>query len=268
MNKKIDMTKLADLTGEHLLDAVDFSTETSTLYDRDCQVVCFRLDDIIYVAKEDPDDGYRSHMEELSVAPIDVKMKNTFPSVQVIGVYQGDSSDILELIDSQTGEVVLEIGTDKTDDYYPYFVSSFHPEAMITNKEMKIDINKKYRTRDGHQVRLLCVDHKVMGDKRIIGLVEIENNEILMTWDKYGKDDNNSKIHDLVEVQPYEDFKINDEVLVRCVDDIENDSWVKRHFAGVDEYGRPMVFKYGMTSWTTSEVTVWDECVKANNECD
>jgi len=134
--------ELFDLVGKHVLDAVDFSNEQVKDWDYryiDCQVIRFRLDGKCYTATEDPYDGYRSHMGSLKVSE-DASMENVFPAVGVIGRYRTKGSysqvdDVLELVDANTGEVIVEVGTENTDDYYPYFVSSFHPEAMVINKD-------------------------------------------------------------------------------------------------------------------------------------
>lgn len=132
--------ELTDLLGKGVLDAVDFDTENRKRYgDRyeDCQVIRFRLNGTVYVAIEDPEDGYRSCMSEL-VIDKDAKLSNVFPMVEVVGrhrtkgKYSGED-DVLELVDAATGEVVLEVGTDNVNDYYPGFVASFHPENMVIN---------------------------------------------------------------------------------------------------------------------------------------
>lgn len=136
------MTELADLVGEHILDGVDFYTEkAANKWEDDANACRFRLDGTIYCAVEDPSDGYRSSMREIFVVKGDVDMENTFPPVKVVGRYKdrkGSSyssreCDILELVDVVTGEVVLEVGTDRTDDYYPSFVTFFNPRAMSVN---------------------------------------------------------------------------------------------------------------------------------------
>ena len=100
--------KLKDFTGAKVLDAVDFLVEKTVNYcdeTEDCQVCRFRLDGVVYVAVEDPDDGYRSMMNEL-VIDNDAAMKNVFVGCDVIcrhtekGDYQDD--DILELVDTKT----------------------------------------------------------------------------------------------------------------------------------------------------------------------
>lgn len=131
--------ELKDLVGKHSLDAVDFSNEKVKEWGDefvDCQVMRFRLDGNVYTAVENPDDGYRSSMRGLAVGNDD--MKNIFTPVEVIGRhrvkgYYDQKDDILELIDTVSGEVVIEVGTENTDDYYPCFVASFNPKSITTN---------------------------------------------------------------------------------------------------------------------------------------
>lgn len=134
--------ELDSLIGEHVLDGVDTYVEKIKQYDwrddlTDASAIRFRLDGVIYIATENPDDGYRSTMERLIVQP-GTEMTNTFPPVQVLAKKKANDThsvnDTLELIDVVTGKVVMEVGTDNTDDYYPYFVSNFSPENMATNQ--------------------------------------------------------------------------------------------------------------------------------------
>lgn len=129
---------LRDLVGLKTLDAVDF--EKIELKDKYCGIehasCCrFRLDGVLYAAIEDPDDGYRSHMSELVID--DAVPRNVFPAVHVMCVYKDrdepDACDLLEIIDAHTGKTILTVGTNNTDDYYPYFVADFDPSAMATN---------------------------------------------------------------------------------------------------------------------------------------
>ena len=132
--------ELNELVGEHMLDAVDFSNEQVKTWGDEfefCQVVRFRLDGKCYIATEDPGDSYRSSMRELTVID-EAEMNNVFAPLKVIGRHRtegryGYQDDVLELIDAVTGRIVLEVGTESVDDYYPGFVSSFHPEAMAHN---------------------------------------------------------------------------------------------------------------------------------------
>ena len=132
--------ELKDFTGTKVLDAVDFLVEKTINYcneTEDCQVCRFRLNGVVYVAVEDPSDGYRSMMNELTIDN-DATMKNVFVGCDVIcrhiekGDYE-DDGDILELVDTKTEKVVLRVGTGSCNDYYPYFVAEFDPTAMASN---------------------------------------------------------------------------------------------------------------------------------------
>lgn len=151
------MTQLTDLVGPRHLDAVDFDTEKMKEFYgdgyEDCSVCRFRLDGIVYVAIEDPSDGYRSSMRGL-ITPNNPAMKNVFPPVKVIGRMRtegefGGLDDVLELVDAFTDKVVLEVGTDNCDDYYPRFVASFHPENMATNANIVAAEEKANKAADG-----------------------------------------------------------------------------------------------------------------------
>jgi hypothetical protein len=129
--------KLDDLVGRHTLSGVDFESET--VYDRndlDSMVCHFVLDGIVYAAIEDPSDGYRSAMQDLIISK--KKAKNKFKPIKVFahmahGKYSQDDKYILELYDEKTGKLVMEVGTDSSDAYYPSFVANFSPENMACN---------------------------------------------------------------------------------------------------------------------------------------
>jgi hypothetical protein len=134
-----DQVELDSLVGEHVLDAVDLSTQHIKQYGshfENCEVIRFRLDGVAYTAIENPDDGYRSSMDSLFVS--DEPMQNVFPPVRVIAKKKDNErysiNDTLQLVDAVTGLVVVEVGTDNTDDYYPCFVSYFAPHNMVTNE--------------------------------------------------------------------------------------------------------------------------------------
>lgn len=138
-----DQVELDSLVGEHVLDAVDLSTKSIKQYGshyEDCEVMRFRLDGVAYTAIEDPSDGYRSSLESLLVS--DEPMQNVFPPIKVIARKKENErysiNDTLQLVDALTGKVVVEVGTDNTDDYYPCFVSYFAPENMATNEGLAV----------------------------------------------------------------------------------------------------------------------------------
>jgi hypothetical protein len=134
--------ELKEFTGKKMLDGVDFENKSIKTWGEnfeDCEVCRFRLDGVVYSAIEDPDDGYRSHMNDLIINELD-DMTNAFEPIEVLCRYRdkgdyGSIDDILELVDTSTSKVVLEVGTSNTDDYYPCFVASFDPTAMVTNDD-------------------------------------------------------------------------------------------------------------------------------------
>jgi len=128
--------ELKDLVGEHELTGVDrYNADVKTWYGsgfESCEHLSFCLDGVTYTAIEDPSDGYRSCMRDLEVT--DIELKNTFSPVRVIArIGESDyeyESDILELISVANGGVILRVGTDNTDDYYPWFVCEFDPTVL------------------------------------------------------------------------------------------------------------------------------------------
>lgn len=125
-----------------------------------------------------------------------------------------------------------------------------------------IDINKKYRTRNGCNVRILCIDAKIDGYPVVALIEEYDGNErsTLHTEDGCYYRSGEEGEYDLIEVSPYEDFKIDDKVLVR---DSEDGEWMRRYFSHVDEYGNPHTFQDGRTSWSYGEHTIsWKYCKK------
>jgi hypothetical protein len=130
--------ELKDLAGESVLDAVDMLNEgiPSEWGDQleDSQVCRFRLNGTVFAAIEDPDDGYRSSMRDLRVLP-NAKMANAFPPVRVLGIHKAKGRDIVQFYAVANGKLVLEVGTQDLDDYYPSFVASFHPENIPPSPE-------------------------------------------------------------------------------------------------------------------------------------
>ena len=66
-----------------------------------------------------------------------------------------------------------------------------------------IDINKKYRTRDGHEVRIYATDGG--GKNPVHGSIKQEDGWILQVWPKSGRyfeDDDEGYRIDLIEVRP------------------------------------------------------------------
>ena len=130
--------KLMDLVGLHKLSGVDRLNENIELCGdefQDCEVLNFVLDNKTYTAIQDPQDGYRSSMKEIKIS--NAKVVNIFCPQRVMCIYRvqlgSHECDLLEMYDVHNGKLVLSVGTDNTDDYYPYWVASFYPENMSVN---------------------------------------------------------------------------------------------------------------------------------------
>lgn len=126
---------LESLVGEHVLTGVDM-VELPALHGRlsDSLGMRFVIDGITYEARENPDDGYRSMLESLSI--VGTPVVNTFPPCRLVGTMRTEryGADVVQFIDTTTGKVVLAIGTGNVDDYYPYCVMQFTPENMAINR--------------------------------------------------------------------------------------------------------------------------------------
>ena len=138
------VVELKDLAGEHWLDGVDFDSSEIKKYFKkrynndslfmNAEVIRFRLDGTVYTALEDPEDGYRSSMDELFVGELDIV--NNFPKVKVLAsMSENEQEDILNLMDLETGKIIISVGTDYSDDYYPMFIGEYNPENMVINKD-------------------------------------------------------------------------------------------------------------------------------------
>jgi hypothetical protein len=137
--KRMKTVDIKTLAGLHTLSGV----ETGFMDDEkeyegmvSCNYISFILDGKKYTAVEDPEDGYRSCMDKLIAGK--GKVKTTFPDTQVLVVSAKDgyttSASLLWFYAVGSAKIVLEIGTDHSDDYYPRFVAAFHPENLPVNK--------------------------------------------------------------------------------------------------------------------------------------
>lgn len=126
-----------------------------------------------------------------------------------------------------------------------------------------ISMDKKYRTRDGRNVRILCVDRKEDYYKVVAFITNKHGDSECEQVVSYGikgnyyRDESETQ-YDLIEVSPYEDFKIDDKVLVSNT----GIHWDKRHFAGVDSSGKALFYPFGKSSYTCPQ-----EEAKSANFC-
>lgn len=128
-----------------------------------------------------------------------------------------------------------------------------------------IDINKKYKTRSGKEIKI----YEIYEDE--IHGAYLDNGK----WDHQSWELDGSYFYcdkesclDLIEVKPYEDFKIDDKVLVW--DDEQDDEPYQQHFAGINNNGFPQTWEAGRTSFSTKDEikNSWDNCIKYEEEND
>lgn len=92
----------------------------------------FKLDDKVYLAVEDDDDGYRSYLGSVEVANYHLEgdlifFQKPIAFVRVVRENSGEKENIA-LIDVEDGHRWLEVGTDYADDYYPMFMFEYFPK--------------------------------------------------------------------------------------------------------------------------------------------
>ncbi len=130
--------ELKDICGKRILQGIDRKDYKRTEYGEEItsDAVWFRLDNVTYLAAEDPDDGYRSMCEEIVI--VDEIPRFKIPDVPVFCEMKPngrfEDNEILVIRDANNGKVVLEIGTDYLDIYYPAFVCEYHPENLSCNE--------------------------------------------------------------------------------------------------------------------------------------
>ncbi len=133
-------------------------------------------------------------------------------------------------------------------------------ETMNTESNL-ISLDKKYKTRCGYPVRVLCVDRKDTVWP-VVAMYQKENCEGVSFHKINDGTAWNGRDLDLIEVSPYEDFKKDDKVMVSQNGEI----WYKRYFSHVNVEGIPYCFGDGMTSWNSEYTTDWEYCRKPTQE--
>ena len=149
MREKLDLRDFAAKEG--LLSGVWFDKSSFKPYDwseeEESRNVCyFMWQGQIYMAAEDPNDGYRSSLAFVEVCPDLFPASVWEPSERCETRYRESTEypedtwrspercSIVEFVSVITGKIVLEIGTTNTDDYYPSCVLHFDPRNMSHNQ--------------------------------------------------------------------------------------------------------------------------------------
>ena len=119
----IDLDSLIAKGATYMLHAVDTATNM------------FKLGNLVLEAVENPDDGYRSSLRDVVVHPSKT-LKANIPPVEVFVRQSSGLTDGHEIV-SKDGYVLLEIGTNHTDSYYPCFVFSYTPYGAAVEQRKK-----------------------------------------------------------------------------------------------------------------------------------
>jgi len=93
----------------------------------------FKLDDTVYEAVEDPDDGYRSYLDSVQVSNqqvVGVFFRQPLDTVLVCP-FKEDRAEGFLFISTIDGHIWLRVGTDWDgyDYYYPTFVFEYTPRT-------------------------------------------------------------------------------------------------------------------------------------------
>lgn len=127
-----------------------------------------------------------------------------------------------------------------------------------------IDINKKYKTRCGYRAVIYTTEGG--GEYPVHGATyDGDKFDGLCTWrledGRFNLDDPDEEDYlSLVEINPYEDFVVDEPVLVR---DCDEEEWKPRHFSGVGKDGRAGTWVFG-TRWTSDDrhQHYWKQCIR------
>lgn len=112
------------------------TTDVRHPFDSDSNGVAFEIDGTVYMVWEDGNDGYRSSAGPLmsfSGSPYQIGWNNAeYAAWPVVVSHRtkseyGGEDDVIEIRMAETGDLVLVVGTENVDDYYPSFVASYTP---------------------------------------------------------------------------------------------------------------------------------------------
>ena len=133
-----DFEKLGVKQGRGFLEGVcEYTKKARHEYEGDYNGYIFRLNGQNYAIYENPDDGYRSWCE---IEATDLPCKNTFPPQEVfVMLYDKDEAygknEGIAIYNIDDASLILKLGTDNYNDYYPCARMDFHPENMPINKD-------------------------------------------------------------------------------------------------------------------------------------
>jgi len=104
----------------------------------------FKLGSIVFEAVEDANDGYRSCLENFYILDKEECKDDIFfhESIADVMIIESPRIDGIEIVEND--HTYLTIGTDTSDNYYPFFVFEYNPrneKDLLENKEDSIKEN-------------------------------------------------------------------------------------------------------------------------------
>ena len=126
-----------------------------------------------------------------------------------------------------------------------------------------ISMDKTYKTRDGSDVRMVCVN---AGSNAPVVAVVNDETVSYSADGRFFKSIQHESVWDLVEVSPYADFKIDEPVMVQ-IHPMGN--WSKGYFAGLKSPSvTPTIWANGSTRWSAHchDITRVNECRRPTAE--
>lgn len=133
--------------GVHYLSGIGSTTYHDEWNDEDVEVNLFKIDDVVYGAYIDANDGYRSYGRISAATDVaDCKCQYEFPPQkvivenrheQVVDEYGYEEQDkyLLVIKDAILDKEVLVVGTDYADSYYPIAIFRYQPMNLYANVE-------------------------------------------------------------------------------------------------------------------------------------
>lgn len=92
----------------------------------------FKLGDVVFEAIEDESDGYRSYLDTIALSSGGIFSKQPLAYVQIL-YNKTNSDDGYYLYSPETDHTWLWVGTENTNDWYPYFVFNYIPDTTQTS---------------------------------------------------------------------------------------------------------------------------------------
>lgn len=128
--------ELKNLVGSHILSGIDLGAEP--LEDGMlANYVKFTLDGITYRVNENPEDGFRSWMQDPQIVAEPCKIQ--LPNVLVnCGLDPDTCSEILIMTDMNDGLEIMRIGTYYNDELYPTCIFNWYPENLPCNMDVPL----------------------------------------------------------------------------------------------------------------------------------